>query len=160
MVLAGPLTGGQPATSVGSYTTHEQAQHAVSFLADNDFPIDRVSIVGSDLRLVETVLGRLTPARSALGGAGTGAWIGLLAGLISGMAGAGAASLLAIGMIGALFGAAFGAVFGLAAHASTRKLKGLVSHSNVVAQRYEVLVPHDLAEEARNLLIKHEWRTS
>lgn len=48
---------------VGSYPTYEGAQRAVDFLSDSHFPVERTAIVGSDLRMVETVLGRLTAAR-------------------------------------------------------------------------------------------------
>ncbi|WP_218009825.1 general stress protein [Actinomadura kijaniata] len=45
---------------VGSYSTYDQAQSAMDFLADQDFPVARTAIVGSDLRMVETILGKLT----------------------------------------------------------------------------------------------------
>lgn len=42
---------------VGSYPTYEGAQRAVDFLSDSKFPVERTAIIGSDLRMVETVLG-------------------------------------------------------------------------------------------------------
>ena len=45
---------------VGSYATYEEAQRAVDHLADSDFPVRDVTIVGVDLMLVERVIGRLT----------------------------------------------------------------------------------------------------
>ena len=38
---------------VGSYATYEEAQRAVDHLADSDFPVRDVTIVGVDLMLVE-----------------------------------------------------------------------------------------------------------
>lgn len=146
-------------TPVGSYPTYEQAREAVRFLADNDFPVQRVSIVGSDLKTVETIMGRLTHARAAGAGAATGAWFGLLAGLLLGLLTPGAATpAMAVG--GLLYGAAFGAIFALVTRLAARGRGDLVSHSTIVADRYEVLTDHAVAEDARNLLIKHEWRTA
>src|SRR2546421_231090 len=74
-----------PATDrpvVGSYSKYEGAQRAVDFLSDDKFPVERTAIIGSDLKMVETVLGRLTKGRAALAGAGSGAWFGLLVGLL------------------------------------------------------------------------------
>ncbi len=43
---------------IASYSTYDDAQRAVDTLSDHRFPVDRVTIVGSDLRLVERVTGR------------------------------------------------------------------------------------------------------
>ena len=67
---------------VASYSTYESAQEAVDRLSDHKFPVEHVSIVGSDLQLVEHVIGRLTVARAALAGAASGVWFGLLIGLV------------------------------------------------------------------------------
>ncbi|MFG3438786.1 general stress protein [Nonomuraea sp. NPDC047897] len=146
-------------TSVGTYPTYEQAREAVRFLAGNDFPVQRVSIVGADLRTVETIMGRLTRARAAGAGAVTGAWFGLLAGLLLGLITPGAV-LPAMAVGGLLYGAVFGALFALGTRLATRGRGDLVSCSTIVADRYEVLTDHAVAEDARNLLIKHGWRTT
>ncbi|MER6411241.1 general stress protein [Streptomyces humidus] len=67
---------------VGSYPTCTGVQRAVDFLSDSKFPVEHTAIIRSDLRMVETVLGRLTRGRAAQAGAGTGAWFGLLIGLL------------------------------------------------------------------------------
>ena len=67
---------------VGSYATYVEAQRAVDFLADRDFPVADVTIVGVDLMLVERVIGRLTWGRVLLSGAASGAWFGLFVGLL------------------------------------------------------------------------------
>uniref|UniRef100_UPI0038CBF5E8 general stress protein n=1 Tax=Geodermatophilus chilensis TaxID=2035835 RepID=UPI0038CBF5E8 len=54
-----PLGGVQ----VGSFDSYEQAQAAVDFLSDQRFPVENVTIIGSDLRQVERVTGRLTWGR-------------------------------------------------------------------------------------------------
>ena len=67
---------------VASYPTYEQAQRAVDHLSDSGFPVEQSAIVGSDLRLVEQVVGRLTKTRATLMGAASGAWFGLFVGLL------------------------------------------------------------------------------
>ena len=42
-------------TVIASYGDYRQAQQAVDFLADEKFPVEHVTIVGSGLKLVETV---------------------------------------------------------------------------------------------------------
>jgi len=63
---------------VGSYAKYEEAQRAVDHLADSDFPVRDVTIVGVDLMLVERVIGRLTWGRVLVSGAASGAWFGLV----------------------------------------------------------------------------------
>jgi len=48
---------------IGSYATYEEAQRAVDHLADNDFPVADVTIVGIEPMIVERVTGRLTWGR-------------------------------------------------------------------------------------------------
>lgn len=93
---------------IGSYSSYGEAQRAVDTLSDRGFPVELVTIVGSDLRLVERVTGRRTVARAALAGAGSGAWFGLLVGLVFWIV-----SPWAVGAVvsGVLLGLAFGAVF-------------------------------------------------
>jgi hypothetical protein len=81
MTTASPDSG-RPRRLIASYETYYEAQRAVDALSDSGFPVETVTIVGSDLRLVERVTGRLTIWRAALAGAVTGAWFGFLIGLV------------------------------------------------------------------------------
>src|ERR1700679_3546690 len=45
---------------VGSYPTYAEAQRAVDYLSDQQFPVQQVTIVGVDLMQVERVTGLLT----------------------------------------------------------------------------------------------------
>src|SRR5215475_15541466 len=83
--VAGVPGAGRPTVTVATYPDYLSAQRAVDFLSDNRFPVEQTAIIGTDLRLVENVLGRLTTGRAALAGAGTGAWFGLLIGLLFGL---------------------------------------------------------------------------
>ncbi|MEV5367359.1 general stress protein [Streptomyces cellulosae] len=145
---------------VGSYPTYEGAQRAVDFLADNGFPVERTAIIGSDLRMVETVLGRLTRGRAALAGAGSGAWFGLLIGLLLSLFARGSSSALALLLSALAYGAGFGAVFGFIGHALTGGRRDFTSRSQIIAGRYDVVADPDVADEAKNMLIKLAWRES
>src|SRR4051794_41528143 len=76
-----PLGGVQ----VGSYDSYEQAQAAVDYLSDEKFAVENVTIIGSDLRQIEKVTGRLTWGRVLAAGAAGGAWRGLFVGLLLGI---------------------------------------------------------------------------
>ena len=136
--------------AVASYPDYARAQRAVDFLSDNKFPVDRVRIVGSDLRLVEQVRGRMTTARAALAGAGTGAWFGLLIGIVLGAFAVGAwwRVLLFAVVAGAVWGAAFGAI----AHAMTRGQRDFTSTPTLQADNYTITVDADVADQAREML--------
>src|SRR5438067_11101577 len=101
--------------TVATYDSYDGAQAAVDRLSDDGFPVEHLDIVGSDLRLVERVTGRLTKGRAAAAGAASGAWFGLLMGLLLGIFTSG--SWLGLLIVGAAIGAAWGAVFGYLGHA-------------------------------------------
>ena len=45
--------------SVGIYNTYDEAQRAVDYLADEKFEVQNLAIVGTDLKSVERVLGKI-----------------------------------------------------------------------------------------------------
>jgi len=143
---------------VGSYPTYAQAQRAVDFLSDNKFPVEHVAIIGSDLRLVENVTGRLTWARAALAGVSSGAWVGLLVGLLLSLFGEQQRNGFALIFGAVVIGALFGVVFGLVSYGATGGRRDFTSRSQVVAGRYDVTCAPAQAEDAKNLLIKLGWR--
>lgn len=143
---------------VGSYPTYSQAQRAVDFLSDNKFPVEHVAIIGSDLRMVENVLGRLTWRRAALAGVSSGAWFGLLVGLLLSIFGSSNNNGVGLIIGATLIGALFGIVFGLVSYGATGGRRDFTSRSRVVAGRYDVTCDPAHAEDAKNLLIKLGWR--
>src|SRR3954453_8517280 len=68
--------------SLGVYDEYAAAQKAVDFLSDHQFPVENCLIVGTELKQLERVTGRLTTGRVALGGLLSGVWLGLFVGLI------------------------------------------------------------------------------
>lgn len=137
---------------VGSFDTYAEAQRAVDYLSDNEFPVENVTIVGSDLQMVERVTGRLTRGRAAIGGAASGAWFGLFVGTLLGIFSD--SNFLVLVLSGIAYGAVFGAVFGLIGYAATGGRRDFTSNSQIVARRYEVLCHHQHAEAARDLLAR------
>ncbi len=136
--------------TVGSYNSYLDAQKAVDYLADQQFPVQMVSIVGNDLKMVERVTGRLTYPRVALSGALSGMWFGLFVGIMLSFFSTtdGAFSI----MTSVLMGAAFFMLFGIVTYAMQRGKRDFTSTNQVVATNYDVVVSFEAANEARRLL--------
>ncbi|ABM06896.1 conserved hypothetical protein [Paenarthrobacter aurescens TC1] len=136
--------------TVGSYTSYLDAQKAVDYLADQQFPVQLVSIVGNDLKMVERVTGRLSYPRVALSGALSGMWFGLFVGvMLSFFTPAGGPFSI---ITSVLMGAAFFMLFGIVTYATQRGKRDFTSTSQVVATNYDVIVAVEAAHEARRLL--------
>src|SRR5215213_8253073 len=136
-----------PTIAVATYPDYPSAQRAVDYLSDNKFPVERTAIIGTDLRLVESVLGRLTTGRAALAGAASGAWFGLFIGLLFGIFSN--SNWLAVLLVCIVIGAVWGAVFGAIAHAMTRGRRDFTSRSSLAASQYAVTAEAEVAEQAR-----------
>ena len=148
----------RPGVTVATYDDYALAQRAVDYLSDNGFPVQHSRIVGTDLRLVETILGRLTTGRAALAGTASGAWFGLLIGLLIGLFGT--SNWLAVLAAAVAIGAVWGAVFGATAHAATGGRRDFTSRSTLRAAHYSVVVDEEFAEAARQLVTRLTWRAS
>jgi hypothetical protein len=144
----------QSRRTVASYGTYEEAERAVDRLADLDFPVDRVAIVGQDLQTIEQVTGKLNMPRAAwrgaLSGAVPGALIGWLFGLFNWVNPLVASVLLAL--YGLVIGAVIGAIVGLIVYALQRGRRDFESVTLMRPQRYEVVVDDELADQAARLL--------
>lgn len=128
---------------VASYKTYREAQAAVDHLSDSLFDVKAITIVGTDLHMVERVTGRLTMGRAAAAGASPGAlWGGLLGLMLSfGVEGQSATLWMLLGM---LAGALGGMVLSGLSYAATGGERDFTSHSQVVASRYAVLASADV----------------
>ena len=111
---------------IGSYPTYAEAQRAVDYLSDQEFPVQQVTIVGVDLMQVERVTGRLTWPKVLGGGVLTGAWLGLFIGLIT----------------------------SAIPYAMARGTRDFSSTMQLVAGRYDVLCDPQNAERGRDLLAR------
>jgi len=137
--------------SLVSYDSYAEAQRAVDFLADKEFPVEDVMIVGTDLKQVERVRGRLTTGKVLLGGLLSGLWIGVFVGLVFAMF-EGGDNLVQRLVSTVLIGAVFGLVWAWLGYRSTGGQRDFTSISQVVASRYEVLTEHKHMQTARELL--------
>ncbi len=149
-IRAGALPTPPSGWPIGSYDTYAQAQRAVDYLADNNFPVQDVTIVGVEPMLVERVDARLTWGRVLGTGAASGAWFGLFVGLLLSIF-TPAAGLLPI-LLGLVIGVAFGLASSAVSYRATKGLRDFTSHSQLVARRYDVLSHPRNAELARQLL--------
>ncbi|MCW2758332.1 MAG: hypothetical protein JWO46_2078 [Nocardioidaceae bacterium] len=136
--------------SLAVYDEYAQAQKTVDFLSDNKFPVQQCMIVGTDLKRVERITGRLTYSRVAAGGAISGLWLGLFVGLLFSFFTNGNPLVQIVST--AALGLAFGIVWAIVGYAATRGQRDFSSVTSVVATKYEVLVEHKSAAQARELL--------
>jgi hypothetical protein len=135
--------------SLAVYDDYAAAQKTVDFLSDSKFPVEQLMIVGTDLKRIERITGRLTWNRVAMGGALSGLWLGLFVGVILSLFNdEGFVTIIST----MLFGALFGLVWALVGYGATRGQRDFSSVTQVVATRYEVLVEHKSAGQARELL--------
>ena len=139
--------------SVSSATTLRDAEHAVDWLSDHEFPVERVTIVGTGLRYVENVSGRMTTGRAALTGAGGGAAFGLFWGLLFSLLFTfDSGSFWGLLAFTVVVGAAFGALVGAISQISAGGARDFTSTADTHADHYEVQVDDGYASEARRLL--------
>lgn len=138
--------------SLAIYEEYADAQRAVDFLSDEKFPVEQCMIVGTDLKRIERITGRLTNGRVAVGGLLSGLWFGLFIGVIFTLftTNNGFATIASTMLVGALFGV----VWALVGYAATHGQRDFSSVTQVVATKYEVLVEHKGAAQARELLAR------
>jgi hypothetical protein len=141
--------------TIASVTSYDAAERAVDWLSDEGFPVEHVSIVGTGLRYIEQVAGRLTTARAALLGLRRGAIFGLFWGALFGLFftvdSGGFFGVLAYSLI---VGMLFFAVYGAVAHYLTRGKRDFASVTQTRADRYEVQVDDGFADEAERLIAR------
>jgi hypothetical protein len=154
--MATPMQMPVPPTgaTIATYDTYEQAQRAVDFLSDEGFPVQKVTIVGNGLRLVERVTGRFDRNSAAATGARGGAWWGLFIGVIFSLGTTETQNALLIVLAGAIAGAVLGAILGMVAHSFNGGKRDFRSSSSVVATSYDVLCAHAESVRALDLLAR------
>jgi hypothetical protein len=138
--------------SLATFDDYQGAQRTVDFLADDDFPVQHMTIVGTELRSVERVTGRVTRGKVAMAGALSGLWLGVFLGIAFALIDdkGGSAALLTLPLLGVAFGLLWSQV-GYST-VTRRGARDFSSTTEIVATRYEVLVEHNLVARARVLL--------
>ncbi|WP_237564293.1 general stress protein [Actinomyces sp. 432] len=135
---------------VASFATYAEAQHAVDSLSDAGFPVQHLAIIGTDLRQVERITGRMSWGRAVANGAMSGLWIGMFFGammlLLGPSEGTGTVLIAAV-----IMGVIWGMIFQVVSYAVTRGKRDFTSISQVVASRYSIIASQLAAEAARAL---------
>jgi hypothetical protein len=142
---------GRARRTIATYPSYREAERAVDWLSDQGFAVERAAIVGTGLRSVEQIVGRVTTARAALAGVAQGALIGLLFALLFGLFFTGP-DFLGLLIYALVAGALFGAIFGALAHAALGGRRDFASTRTTEAERYELQVDDEVADEARRLI--------
>ncbi|OLL14365.1 general stress protein [Actinomyces oris] len=134
---------------VASFATYPEAQRAVDALSDQGFPVQHLAIIGTDLRQVERITGRLSWGRAVMSGTMNGLWIGMFFGIIMSVAGSSGPRLSFWACV--LLGVLWGIVFQLFSYALTRGRRDFTSISQVVASRYSIIAAREIHEASQAL---------
>jgi hypothetical protein len=138
--------------TVATEVNYLEAERAVDWLSNHGFPVERVSIVGTGLRSVEQVLGRLTTGRAALMGSAQGASLGLLFGALFGLFFTNVGAFFSVVLYGLVAGIVWGGLFGAVVQFARRGRRDFASVAETRADRYEVQVDDAVAGEAERML--------
>ncbi len=137
--------------SLGVHDSYEEAQKAVDYLSDHEFPVQDLLIVGTDLKQLERVTGRLTRGRVIGAGALSGMWLGLFVGTILAVFDPNGFNMVSV-LATVVFGAVFGSIWATVGYRLTQGHRDFTSVSQVVAAKYEVLCEHKHVARGRELL--------
>ncbi|MEX5294207.1 general stress protein [Kocuria sp. CPCC 205268] len=148
---ASPAVRGLPRGEViGRYGTYADAQKAVDHLADEQFEVDRIAIVGNDLKSVEQVTGRLSypkvAGQGALNGMVFGAFLGLILSLLGGE------QWVSTLLVSVLMGGAFWMLLATITYAMQRGKRDFTSTNQIVATSYDVVAAPEVARRAQQVL--------
>lgn len=138
-------------TEVASFRTYAEAQSAVDALAEADYPVHTLTIIGTDLVMVERVTGRATAGKAFARGALNGLWWGVMLGLLSAFINpdlGGAAIIITAGVITLIFGLINVAVHAIA---GKKRRQDYTSVTSVAASRFSVLALADAAKARQAL---------
>ncbi|MBV1779558.1 ECF transporter S component [Paeniglutamicibacter sp. ABSL32-1] len=138
---------------LGRYSTYLDAQKVVDYLADNDFPVANLTIVGNDLKSVERVTAKLSYPKVAAAGAAQGAMFGVFVGLVLTIFSPGSNALAQI-LSSVGIGMAIWMVVGVVSYSFRRGKRDFASQSQVLATSYDVVVAFSHAHAARALAAK------
>jgi hypothetical protein len=139
---------------IASFSTYSEAESAVDYLSDRRFPVNRVAIVGHDVKYVEQVVGRMNYGRAALSGAINGGLLGAFFGWIFGLLDwiRPLVASLQLAAYGLAFGAVIGALLGLVLYALQRGRRDFAAIRGLQPTRYDVVADAEVADDAVRLL--------
>ena len=141
--------------TLGVYDSYSDAQKAVDQLADADFPVSNLAIVGTDLRLIERVTGRRTWGTVLTQGVTSGLSTGFIVAIVMMILQPQPNSFFAMLLTALLIGVVIGLAFSILGFLLSRGRRDFTSVSQTVATKYELLCEHKVAAQARELLAKN-----
>jgi hypothetical protein len=137
---------------VGQFKNYQEAVKAVEQLVENGFPARLISIIGSELKTVENLRGKLGYGRVALSGAVTGSWIGLFFGLLFGATSTTEQVVITNLSAGIVIGAGIGMLLNVIRFSLTKNKRSFISAQAVVAKKYDVIVPTGQLADAKKAI--------
>ncbi|TRY18787.1 hypothetical protein FOJ82_06650 [Tessaracoccus rhinocerotis] len=137
---------------LAEYRTYAEAQEAVDYLSDKEFPVQNLVILGTNLRTVERVTGRRTWGSVLVNGAVGGLGMGIFVSLMLWFFYRGFASFLFMLLIGLVMGAVFGLITSAIGYALSGGKRDFDSMRQTIATAYELQCEHKVVEQARQLL--------
>ncbi|MEX8032068.1 general stress protein [Microbacterium sp. 20-116] len=135
---------------IASFPTYEQAQKAVSSLIAGEVPARDIAIVGSGLRSIERITGKLGYATAARSGALNGLMLGLLFAFIFVL---GMPTVQISAFVGVLLvGMALGMILSIGTYSIVRRRRDFASVMQVTADHYDVCVAAPSVHKARGIV--------
>ena len=136
---------------LATFEHYPEAQELVNILMTGGVPPRAVSIVGTDVAVVERVIGKMGYGRAALSSAISGSWLGVLAGLVFVIF---SPTDFVTPLVGGLFiGAGLGMVVGMVLYTLGRgPSKNFRSMQQVIARSYQVVVDEAHQGKARSAM--------
>ena len=133
--------------TLATFDAYASAQKLVNSLVSDGVPFRSLSIVGTDVNLVERVTGKIGYGRAALSSAMSGSWLGVLAGLVFVIVSPAdvITPIVAGGIIGAGIGMVVGMVLFTLAGSNRRSYRSM---QQIIAKSYRVVVEPDAHQQA------------
>ena len=138
--------------TLAEFKTYPEAQEAVDYLADQQFPVENLVILGTNLRTVERVTGRRTWGGVLMAGAGSGLGTGVFVSLMLWIFYRGFAAFWFMLLVGLAMGAMVGMITAAIGYAMSGGRRDFDSLRMTVATAYEIQCEHNVVDEARRLL--------
>ncbi len=133
--------------TLATFDAYASAQKLINSLVSDGVPFRSLSIVGTDVNLVERVTGKIGYGRAALSSAMSGSWLGVLAGLVFVIVSPAdvITPIVAGGIIGAGIGMVVGMVLFTLAGSNRRSYRSM---QQIIAKSYRVVVEPEAHQQA------------
>ena len=128
--------------TVATYRSYETAQQAINSLAEAEIDVSGIALVGSDVRVVERVMGRLTWRKVAMAGAMRGLTFGLFLGIVFWLL-VPEAGMMVLAM--PILGVAFGMLLSIVTHSFTKKNRQYQSVQQILPTTFDLVAPQEVA---------------